>query len=119
MARKSLNENGQTQSVSIRLSRQEQDALDCYAAEQALGRSAAARQLIRTGTALRAEVRADILREIHPAMKHMNEISIDVSRFFTENAIEVMHCVGVERLWAYQDRIDTVIREINEILRAS
>ena len=49
MARAKLNTDGQTQSVSIRLSHQENDILNRYAAEHGIGRSAAASQLIRTG----------------------------------------------------------------------
>ena len=119
MARAKLNTDGQTQSVSIRLSHQENDILNRYAAEHGIGRSAAASQLIRTGPALRAEVRSEMLREIHPAVLRMEALSQDLLRFWSLYSFELIMIIGKNCFSTYRDQISDAIRELHELLRVA
>lgn len=105
--------------VSVFLPPQEYEELHAFVQKSGMTWSAAVRYLIAQGSTLRASVRAEVLRDVAPALRRLGDASADMLVAWCRHRLELTPILGSEEFTLVQSEIAAAINELTRLIRAA
>ena len=105
--------------VSVFLPQQEYEQLKSFVQKSGMTWSYAIRYQIAQGSTLRASVRAEVLRDVAPALRRLGDASADMLVAWCRHRVELTPILGAEEFALIQSEIAAAINELTRLIRAA